>query len=196
MAWALEAVGLSHVRPRTTRTLSGGELQRLAIAAVLAMGPRLLVLDEPMANLDLDGTGALIDAIGKLNRDEGVTCVVVEHRLGPAAAIAGRTVVLERGEVAADGPTGEVLNDEALLDRLGLRGPSSARTAALAGTGRAGPGARRRAGGRAARGHRGRGQATGADATSTSPYGAASSSRSSGTTAPARAPWRAWSPVC
>lgn len=120
---ALEAVGLTHLRPRTTGTLSGGELQRLALAAVLAMGPRLLVLDEPMANLDIDGTRALIDTVGRLNREEGVTCIVVEHRLGPAAAIAGRTVLLDHGEVAADGPTGEVLDDGPLLDRLGLQRP-------------------------------------------------------------------------
>lgn len=121
---ALDAVGLSHLRPRTTHTLSGGELQRLAIAAVLAMGPGLLVLDEPMANLDSEGTRALIDTVGRLNREEGVTVIIIEHRLGPAAAIAERTIVLEGGEVAADGPTQEVLGDETLLGQLGLRQPS------------------------------------------------------------------------
>jgi len=116
VAWALEAVGLTHLRARTTRTLSGGELQRLAIAAVLAMGPRLLVLDEPLANLDADGTRSVIGAVRRLNEEEGVTCVVVEHRLATAAAVAGRTVLLDHGEVVADGPTGEVLADRPLLD--------------------------------------------------------------------------------
>jgi energy-coupling factor transport system ATP-binding protein len=124
VVWALDAVGLTHLRPRTTRTLSGGELQRLALAAVLAMGPRLLVLDEPMANLDADGTRALVDTVRRLNREEGVTCVVIEHRLGPAAEIAGRTVLLDHGEVAADGPTAGVLADGPLLDRLGLQQPA------------------------------------------------------------------------
>jgi energy-coupling factor transport system ATP-binding protein len=121
VAWSLGAVGLADLRPRTTRTLSGGELQRLAIAAVLAMGPRLLVLDEPMANLDVDGTRSVLDTVRNLNHDEGVTCIVVEHRLGHAAAVAGRTVLLDHGEVAADGPTGEVLADGPLLGRLGLQ---------------------------------------------------------------------------
>jgi energy-coupling factor transport system ATP-binding protein len=124
VAWALDAVGLSDLRPRTTHSLSGGERQRLAIAAVLAMGPRLLVLDEPMANLDVAGTRAVIDTVRKLNRGEGVTVIIVEHRLGPAAAIADRTVVLDGGEVAAHGPTDEVLCDRALLRRLGLRRPA------------------------------------------------------------------------
>jgi len=126
VAWALEAVGLTHLRARTTRTLSGGELQRLAIAAVLAMGPRLLVLDEPLANLDADGTRSVIGAVRRLNEEEGVTCVVVEHRLATAAAVAGRTVLLDHGEVVADGPTGEVLADRPLLARLGLKATDDA----------------------------------------------------------------------
>ena len=124
VTWALDAVGLTHLRPRTTNALSGGERQRLAIAAVLAMGPRLLVLDEPMASLDVAGTRAVVDTVRRLNRDEGVTVIVVEHRLGPAAAIADRTLVLDGGEVVADGPTGVVLGDRALLRRLGLSRPA------------------------------------------------------------------------
>jgi energy-coupling factor transport system ATP-binding protein len=124
VARSLDATGLTHLRPRTTRTLSGGELQRLAVAAVLAMGPRVLVLDEPMANLDADGTRALVETVRKLNREDGVTCILVEHRLGPAAEVAGRTVLLDHGEVAADGPTDDVLDDGAILDRLGLQRPT------------------------------------------------------------------------
>jgi energy-coupling factor transport system ATP-binding protein len=123
VAQALDAAGLARLRSRTTRTLSGGELQRLAVAAVLAMGPRLLVLDEPLANLDAEGTRALLDTVRRLNREEGVTCIIVEHRLGPAAQLADRTVLLDRGQVVADGPTGKVLDDGALLRRLGLARP-------------------------------------------------------------------------
>lgn len=121
---SLAAVGLSGVRDRTTAALSGGERQRLAIAAVLAMGPRVLLLDEPMASLDVDGTRAVIETVRRLNREDGVTVIIVEHRLGPAASIAGRTVLLDEGSVVADGPTDEVLGRRDLLRRLGLRRPS------------------------------------------------------------------------
>lgn len=124
VAWALAAVGLEHVRERTTHALSGGERQRLAIAAVLAMGPRVLLLDEPMASLDVEGTRAVIETVRRLNRDDGVTVVIVEHRLGPAASIADRTVLLADGEVVADGPTDEVLGRRDLVRRLGLRRPA------------------------------------------------------------------------
>jgi energy-coupling factor transport system ATP-binding protein len=124
VTWALAAVGLEHVRDRTTAALSGGERQRLAIAAVLAMGPRVLLLDEPMASLDVDGTSAVIETVRRLNREDGVTVVIVEHRLGPAAAIAGRTVLLDDGAVVADGPTDEVLGRRDLVRRLGLRRPA------------------------------------------------------------------------
>jgi energy-coupling factor transport system ATP-binding protein len=124
VAWALDAVDLTQVRERTTHALSGGERQRLAIAAVLAMGPKLLVLDEPMASLDVNATRAVADTVRRLNAQEGVTVIVVEHRLGPAAAIAGRTVLLSEGAVVADGRTEEVLGDRALVRRLGLRRPA------------------------------------------------------------------------
>jgi energy-coupling factor transport system ATP-binding protein len=124
VAWALAAVGLDHVRDRTTHALSGGERQRLAIAAVLAMGPRVLLLDEPMASLDVDGTRAVIETVRKLNREDGVSVVIVEHRLGPAASIAERTVLLDDGAVIADGPTGEILGRRELVRRLGLRRPA------------------------------------------------------------------------
>ena len=122
--WALSAVGLAHLRPRSTHALSGGERQRLAIAAVLAMGSRLLLLDEPMASLDVSGTRAVLDTVHRLNQESGVTVLLVEHRLGPAAAIAPRTVLLHEGAVVADGPTTSVLGDRDLLRRLGLRRPA------------------------------------------------------------------------
>jgi energy-coupling factor transporter ATP-binding protein EcfA2 len=124
VTWALDAVGLAHVRDRTTHALSGGERQRLAIAAVLAMGPKVLVLDEPMASLDVAGTRAVVDTVRRLNEREGVTVLIVEHRLGPAAALASRTVLLHQGAIVADGATDDVLGDRALIRRLGLRRPA------------------------------------------------------------------------
>lgn len=121
---SLAAVGLEGLRQRTTAALSGGERQRLAIAAVLAMGPRVLLLDEPMASLDVSGTRSIIETLRRLNREEGVTVLIAEHRLGPATSIAGRTVLLDGGGVVADGPTSDVLAQRALLRRLGLRRPS------------------------------------------------------------------------
>ncbi len=124
VGWALACVGMAHLRSHSTHALSGGERQRLAIAAVLAMGSRLLVLDEPMASLDVEGTRAVIDTVRRLNTENGVTVILIEHRLGPAAAIAHRTVLLDQGCVVADGPTERVLGERALLRRLGLRRPA------------------------------------------------------------------------
>ena len=123
VALALAATGIAHLRGRSTRELSGGERQRLAIASVLAMGPRILVLDEPTASLDVRGTREVAAALRRL-RDEGVTILIVEHRLGAVAHLARRTVILEAGRVVADGPTDEVLAQQPLLRRLGLRRPA------------------------------------------------------------------------
>jgi len=123
VASALAATGIEHLRGRSTRELSGGERQRLAIAAVLAMGPRILVLDEPTASLDVRSTREMAATLGCL-RDAGVTILIVEHRLGAVAHLAQRTVILEAGRVVADGPTDEVLALQPLLRRLGLRRPA------------------------------------------------------------------------
>lgn len=124
VAWALAATGIAHLRGRAIRSLSGGEQQRLAIASVLAMGPRLLVLDEPTASLDVRGTGEVMETLARLNADEGVTILVIEHRLGGVAHLARRTVVMEDGRVVADGPTGDIFAQRSLLRRLGLRRPA------------------------------------------------------------------------
>ena len=104
--------------------LSGGEQQRLAIAAVLAMGSRLLVLDEPTANLDVRGTQQVVSTLARLNAEAGITILVIEHRLGSVAHLARRTIILDRGRIAADGPTDEVFAQRQLLKDLGLRRPA------------------------------------------------------------------------
>jgi len=111
---ALEAVGAGHVRHRETDRLSGGEAQRVAIAAALAARPALLVLDEPTAMLDAAGVRAVRDAIARLPRE--VAVLMVEHRLdalGPEG-LPGRTLALDPdGRLLADGPTDEVLREHA-----------------------------------------------------------------------------------
>jgi energy-coupling factor transport system ATP-binding protein len=123
--WALEAAGISHLRGRTIHALSGGEKQRLAIAAVLAMEPRVLVLDEPTASLDVEGTRGLMATLARLNADSGVTILIIEHRLGEVTEIAGRAIVMAQGRIVADGPTDEVFGRRELLRHYGLRRPSN-----------------------------------------------------------------------
>ena len=109
VAFASEAVGIDHLRRREVRRLSGGEQQRVAIAAALAMRPTILILDEPTANLDAEGTQAVARVLVRLNRRFGVTVVVLEHRLEPFLPHAHRLIWLDRGRVAADGPPAQVL---------------------------------------------------------------------------------------
>jgi len=93
----LEAVGIEALRHRETTELSGGEKQRLAIASILAMHPRILLLDEPTANLDPHGAKMLFDLLSRLRRERGMTLVVVEHRLQPLLEMQPRILVLDRG---------------------------------------------------------------------------------------------------
>jgi energy-coupling factor transporter ATP-binding protein EcfA2 len=106
---ALEMVGFPYGRDRPTDALSGGEQQRLALAAALALRPGLLLLDEPTANLDPDGAALVRSAIALLLADGNLTMLLVEHRVAEAANLVDRVVVLEAGAgVTADGPPAEV----------------------------------------------------------------------------------------
>ena len=108
VAAALSAVGCDHLRKREVRHLSSGEQRRVAIAAVLAMRPRILLLDEPTADLDTQGVAALLQTLGRLHQ-QGMTVVVIEHRLEPFLSLADRLIWLEEGHVTASGPPVQTL---------------------------------------------------------------------------------------
>jgi len=120
---ALAAVGLAGLEDRAPASLSGGEQQRLAIACVVAQRPAILVLDEPLANLDATGRAAVLDIVRRLHREEQVTVVLIEHDAEVLAEHADRVVVLDDGTVARDGPPAAVLGDVRALRRLGVAAP-------------------------------------------------------------------------
>ena len=116
---SLEAVGLSVPLDHSTTELSGGQKQRLALASILAMGPGLLLLDEPTANLDPSGVAEVRAAVEKVVERTGATMVVVEHRVDVWASLVDRVIVVADGSIAADGPLDEVLaqQGDALRER-------------------------------------------------------------------------------
>ncbi|WP_079980884.1 MULTISPECIES: ABC transporter ATP-binding protein [unclassified Haloarcula] len=128
---ALDAVGLSGFESRRIDTLSGGEKQRLAIACQLAMEPEILVLDEPTANLDPQGTEAVYELLEELARNESRTIVLIEHRYGSLINAVDRTLVLDGdGRILLDGAPETVFaeNPRQLLDE-GVRIPAVTRLA-------------------------------------------------------------------
>lgn len=106
---ALDAVGLDVALDHPTTQLSGGQKQRLALASILAMGPGLLLLDEPTANLDPVGVAEVRRAVESVVERTGATLVVVEHRVDVWASLVDRVIVVADSRIAADGPLDEVL---------------------------------------------------------------------------------------
>src|SRR6185503_5839256 len=96
------ALGIADLLERPTRTLSGGELQRGALAAALAVRPRLLLLDEPTSQLDPVGAEELLAQLRRLNEDHGTTIVLAEQRLERCLAAADRVIAVDRGRVRCD----------------------------------------------------------------------------------------------
>lgn len=121
---ALKQVDMYEYRTHAPHLLSGGQKQRIAIAGVIAMEPKCIVLDEPTAMLDPRGRREVIDTIGRLNREKGITVVLITHHMDEAAK-AQRVVVLDKGKVAADGTSKEVFSQVELLHGIGLAAPET-----------------------------------------------------------------------
>ena len=121
---ALKQVGMSHYAQHAPHLLSGGQKQRVAIAGIIAMEPKCIVLDEPTAMLDPRGRREVMETITKLNQDKGITVVLITHHMDEAAR-AQRVVVMHRGKVAADGSPEEVFCQVELLHELGLAAPET-----------------------------------------------------------------------
>ena len=121
---ALSQVGMSHYALHAPHLLSGGQKQRIAIAGVIAMQPKCIVLDEPTAMLDPRGRTEVVDTVSRLNKEKGITVVLITHHMDEAAQ-ADRVVVLHKGRVKADGTPREVFSQVELLHDIGLAAPET-----------------------------------------------------------------------
>ncbi len=121
---SLRVVGMYDYRRHAPHLLSGGQKQRIAIAGVLAMKPRCVVLDEPTAMLDPIGRREVLETVKALNESQGVTVVLITHHMDEAAQ-AGRLIVMSEGKVISDGPPRQVFQQVELLRSVGLAVPET-----------------------------------------------------------------------
>ena len=119
---ALKSVGMYEYREHSPSQLSGGQKQRVAIAGIIAMRPDCIVLDEPTAMLDPKGRKSVLETIRMLNRDFGITIVLITHYMDEAAQ-ADRIVVMDNGEIIMDGKPKEVFSEVETMKRIGLDVP-------------------------------------------------------------------------
>lgn len=110
--WALDVTGISGLRNRATHELSGGQKQRLAIASILAMRPKVVVLDEPTSFLDPVGAEKIFDVLDTLNKEYRITVILIEHRVDLAVRYVDRVIVFADGKIINDGPPERVFEDE------------------------------------------------------------------------------------
>ncbi|MCQ5340913.1 MAG: energy-coupling factor ABC transporter ATP-binding protein [Candidatus Methanomethylicia archaeon] len=116
---AMAMVGISHLRERSPYELSGGEQQKVAVAALLAMKPKILVLDEPTSNLDPFSAYSILNLLFNLKKEYEMTIILIEHRLEIAAKMADRCAVMNDGRIIAIGPPEEVLYSDT-IESIGI----------------------------------------------------------------------------
>jgi energy-coupling factor transporter ATPase len=110
--WALNLTGIYDLRERSPHEISGGQQQRVAIAAVLAMEPEIIVLDEPTSFLDPLSAEKIFEVIYELNKKQGITVILVEHRLDLTAKYANHLIVMDEGKVRFEGTPRDILSTE------------------------------------------------------------------------------------
>jgi energy-coupling factor transporter ATP-binding protein EcfA2 len=118
--WALDVTGISRLKDKPPYELSGGQQQRAAIAAVLAMQPKVMILDEPTSFLDPKSALEILEVISDLNKKLGITIILVEHRLDIVSKHANRVIVMDNGRIVLDGTPKDVYGEHARLIGIGL----------------------------------------------------------------------------
>ena len=131
VAWALRVVGLSGYENKNPFNLSGGEKKRVALASVLAMQPKVLVLDEPTAALDPIGVAKIIKLLNHINSELGITLVFATHDVDAVPLLADRIYVIDKGKISLCGTTDEVFARRDLIRAHNLRLPRVAHLAEL-----------------------------------------------------------------
>jgi energy-coupling factor transport system ATP-binding protein len=121
VSFALRAVGLAGFEDRAPSTLSGGEKQRLAIAAVLAMKGKVLVLDEPLCRLDVQGAREVMSVLSELRKNEKITIIMAMHESAKAAEFADRVCIFKNGKIAALDTAKNIFSDRELLENNGIQ---------------------------------------------------------------------------
>ncbi len=121
VAWAMETAHVDAFAEREVHTLSGGERQRVYLAMALSQRPRLLLLDEPTTYLDVAHQLRVMEIITNLNRDSGITILMVLHDMAHAMQYADDIVLMRKGEIVATGAPADVLTEERIADVFGVR---------------------------------------------------------------------------
>ena len=129
----MEAVHLDYDKyaERSPFELSGGQMRRVAIAGVIAMQPKVLILDEPTAGLDPRGRDRILSMIKELHEKGDTTVVMVSHSMDDVARLATRLIVMSKGELAATGTPREIFSQVEMMERIGLGVPEAAKLCAL-----------------------------------------------------------------
>ncbi|MGQ4892076.1 MAG: ABC transporter ATP-binding protein [Candidatus Njordarchaeia archaeon] len=125
---AVKATGIENLLKKDIMSLSGGQKQRVAIASALTMMPKLLILDEPTTNLDPRGAVEVLKTIKKLRDETNMTIILIEHKLEEVSKYADRIIVMNEGEIIAEGHPREVYSNPQLLYQIGIRPPWGAET--------------------------------------------------------------------
>lgn len=120
---ALDTIGIRALRYRSLASLSGGQKQKVALAAILALKPKILLLDEPTGELDPRSSRQIFEMLKLLNREHGITVVIVEQKIMLLCEFADRLLVMQNGQLCFNGATREVLQHSAELEALGINVP-------------------------------------------------------------------------